>query len=152
MTTQPLNKWDERFLQLSTLVGSWSKDPSTKVGAVIARDNHIVSLGFNGFPPKIPDKEEWLNHRETKYQFVIHAEMNAIFNAQSNVKDCTLYLSPLFPCPECAKNVVASGISRVVALVDMDSKSPYLNTLEKTSLIFNTAGVEYLWVQSQSTP
>lgn len=153
--TSPITKWDERFLQLSTLVGSWSKDPSTKVGAVIAKDNRIVSLGFNGFPPKIEDKEGWLNNREIKYRYVIHAEMNAILNAPTPVNGCTLYLSPLFPCPNCAKHVVASGISRIVALIDYKSSSPFLSSLKETSLIpslketsliLSTAGVKYLWL------
>ena len=109
--------WDNRFLQMAGLVASWSKDPSTKVGAVIARpDNTIVSLGFNGFPRGVEDDPELLNDRKEKYARVIHAEMNAILNAGGNsLKDCTLYTWPLPPCSNCAAMVIQAGIRRIVA-------------------------------------
>ena len=120
------------------------------MGAVIAKNNRIISLGFNGFPPQIEDKPEWLNNREEKYRFTIHAEMNAILNAPANVEGSTLYLSPLAPCPHCAKHIVASGIVKVVAFIDTNSKSPYLNMVEESSLIFDTGGVESLWITNPS--
>ena len=103
-------KWDKRFLEIAHQVATWSKDPSTKVGAIIVGDKlQIVSQGYNGFPRNIEDKEERLNIRELKYKFTIHAEANAIYNALyngSSVQYCTLYCVSLFPCSECAKAII----------------------------------------------
>ena len=75
------NKWKKRFIQLSKEISTWSKDPSTKVGAlIISEDRNIVSTGYNGFPRGIEDTEERLNNRELKYKFILHAEMNCIMN------------------------------------------------------------------------
>ena len=77
-----LDKWDERYLSLAAEVATWSKDPSTQVGAVtVGSKKEVLSQGFNGFPRGIHDTDERYNDRETKYKFVVHAEMNAIYNA-----------------------------------------------------------------------
>lgn len=108
-------KWDLRFIELAKLVGSWSKDPSTKVGAVIVDEkNRIVSVGYNGFPQGIIDDER-LQDRETKYKVVVHGEINAILFANKSVAGCTLYTIPFEPCPRCAGLIIQSGIKRVVA-------------------------------------
>lgn len=109
-------KWDRRYLRLAK---HWaeenSKDPSTKVGAVIVnRFNRVVGLGYNGFPEGVRDTPERLNDRPTKYKFVVHAEANAILNAVADVRGCTIYIWPLFTCHECAKLIIQSGIRRVV--------------------------------------
>jgi dCMP deaminase len=97
-----INKWDTRFLDLAALVASWSKDPSTKVGAVIVRpDRTVASLGYNGFPRGVADTESRYEDRETKYQLVVHAEANAIISAGESVKGMTMY-GTLFPCCDCA--------------------------------------------------
>ena len=111
-----LSKWDERFIELARLVAAWSKDPSTKVGAVIVRpDRTIASLGFNGFARGVDDTEERLNNRELKYPLTIHAEANALMSANENLNGCTLYVTPLLPCHACAGLIIQSGISKVVA-------------------------------------
>lgn len=139
-----MNKWDKRFLELAELVSTWSKDPSTKVGAVLTRGKHVVSLGFNGFPPSIPDKEEWLNNRELKYERVVHAEMNAILNSAQPVKGCTLYLYPLFSCKECAKLIIAAGVNEVIALVDpKQSYSVIYRDTKIAETLFKQGGVSY---------
>ena len=74
-------KWDRRYLDIAKSVSQWSKDPSTKVGAVLVRDNRIVSVGYNGFPEGVDDSEERYNNRELKYDLVVHAEVNAIISA-----------------------------------------------------------------------
>ena len=107
------NDWIKRFLDLSKLVSTWSKDPSTKVGAVIIdpETKTIVSTGYNGFPRNIEDSEERLNNRELKYKFVVHAEMNAIMNALYNnrsVKNCILFVHGLPCCSDCAKAIIQS--------------------------------------------
>jgi dCMP deaminase len=108
-------KWDLRFIELAKLVGSWSKDPSTQVGAVIVDDNNrIVSVGYNGFPQGIMDNER-LQDRDTKYKIVVHGEINAILFANKSVAGCTLYTIPFEPCPRCAGLIIQSGIKRVVA-------------------------------------
>ncbi|BBB23876.1 dCMP deaminase [Isorropodon fossajaponicum endosymbiont JTNG4] len=113
-----LDKWDERYLSLAKEVSTWSKDPSTQVGAItVGRKKEVLSQGFNGFPRGIHDTDERYNHRETKYQFVVHAEMNAIYNATysgTSLDGATLYVYGLPICSECAKGIIQVGIKRVV--------------------------------------
>lgn len=114
-------KWDRRFMSLADHVAQWSKDPSTKVGACIAApDRTIVSLGYNGFPRGVRDDALRYADRATKYEFVVHAEMNALLTAPRIPPGCTLYVNPLFPCPTCAAAIVQSGIARVVTHLATD--------------------------------
>jgi dCMP deaminase len=109
------SKWDRRFLDLAAFVSSWSKDPSTQVGCVIADDNKKVrAIGYNGFPQGIADLEERLENREAKYKFTVHSEPNAIANANSSVVGCTIYTYPFSPCSECMKLIITHGIKRIV--------------------------------------
>lgn len=108
-------KWDIRFLRLAAEVSSWSKDPSTKTGAVIARpDKSIVSVGYNGFPRGVVDTSEYYENREEKYKRIIHCEINAIIQAETSVEGCILYEWPGMSCERCAVQVIQSGISTVV--------------------------------------
>lgn len=108
-------KWDLRFLDLAKFIAGWSKDPSTKVGAVIVDQfNRIVSVGYNGFPQDIIDDDR-LNDREIKYKIIVHGEINAILFANKSLAGCTLYTVPFEPCPRCASLIIQSGIKRVVA-------------------------------------
>ena len=112
-----MTKWTQRFLDLAEHIGSWSYDPRTKLGAVIADDRHrIISIGYNGFPRGVQDKPERYNDRATKHLFVAHAERNALDNSPMSVEDCTLYV-PLMPCNECAKSIIQRGIKKVVCYV-----------------------------------
>jgi len=112
--------WDLRFLELAKLVAGWSKDPSTQCGAVVTRDNRVLGMGYNGFAPRTPDRPEFLHDRAEKYPRVIHAEVNAIFDAfqkGADLRGATLYTYPpgLAPsCDRCTAHVIASGIARVV--------------------------------------
>jgi len=111
-----LNKWDERFIQIANQVATWSKDPGTKVGAVLVSDRRIIATGYNGFPQNIDDSIERYQDRETKLAYTIHAEVNAILNAAKNgspTNGSTLYVT-FPPCISCATAVVQAGISRVV--------------------------------------
>jgi len=109
------DKWDRRFLELAQHVSSWSKDPSTQVGCVIANDQKkVIAIGYNGFPKGIADTPERLNHRETKYKYVVHSEPNAFANANGPVVGCTIYTFPFAPCSECMKLIITNGIKRVV--------------------------------------
>lgn len=108
-------KWDKRFLELARNVSTWSKDPSTQVGAIIVAPNKtVVSLGYNGFPRMMPDLEDYLNNREEKYSRIIHAEVNALIQAARPLTGCTLYTYPFMPCDRCAVQMVQAGIMRIV--------------------------------------
>ena len=111
-----LKKWNMRFLEMAKMVGSWSKDPSTKVGAVIVDDNRrVVSLGYNGFPKGVADNNR-LEDRNEKYKMIVHAERNALLFATTSVHDCTIFTYPFIPCPVCAGMIIQSGIRRIVSL------------------------------------
>ena len=111
--------WDEYFMGIAVLSAMRSKDPSTQVGACIVDERkRIVSMGYNGFPEGISDDDfPWDRDKpdplDNKYMYVVHAELNAILNAKADLKGCTIYAS-LFPCNECAKAIIQSGIRRVV--------------------------------------
>ena len=110
--------WDEYFMGLAHLSAKRSKDPSTQVGAVIVNEEkRVVGVGYNGFPYGCEDDEfPWNRDGDllnTKYPYVVHAELNAILNSIQKLSGCTLYVS-LFPCNECAKAIIQSGISHIV--------------------------------------
>lgn len=111
-----MSDWDGRFLSLAAHIAEWSKDPSTKCGAVIVRhDRTIASMGYNGFPRCIKDDLDLLNNREEKYKRIIHAEVNAMLFAREIVAGYTLYTWPFLPCCRCATQIIQCGIRRVVA-------------------------------------
>lgn len=108
-------KWHRRFLELCKHISTWSKDPSTKVGAVIVDDKRrIVSVGYNGFPRGVDDSTGRYDNRELKYSMVVHGEINAILFANRSLEGCTLYTWPLSPCSTCAGMVIQSGIKKCV--------------------------------------
>jgi len=110
-----ISKWDRRFIELAEHVAQWSKDPSTKVGAVIVDGNkRIISLGFNGYPQHIPDDD--LHDRERKYAKVLHSECNAILFSQRDLSGCTIYVWPLPPCSQCMSMIIQSGMKRVATV------------------------------------
>lgn len=136
-----LSTWDKRFLLLADHVSKWSKDPSTKVGAVIVdSDKRVISMGYNGFPAKIIDSPEDYLDRDTKLKKVVHAESNAIVFSQRSLKDCTLYVYPFMPCSNCAGQVIQSGITRVVSPVNNNPK--WLESFKLTESMFEEAGVQ----------
>lgn len=121
-------KWHKHFLSIAQKCAEMSKDPSTKVGAtIVGPDLEIRTTGFNGFPRGIADTIERLNNREEKLKLVVHAEMNAIFNAVRSgicVKDCTLYLVAINnegliwggpPCTRCTVEIIQSGINKIIS-------------------------------------
>ena len=110
--------WETYFMGIAHLSALRSKDPYTQVGAVIVDQEHkVVSIGYNGFPKGCSDDEyPWENEGsslETKYVYVVHAELNAILNSPRSVKGCSIYVS-LFPCHECAKAIIQSGNQEIV--------------------------------------
>ena len=113
-----LSKWDKRFYELAKHIATWSKDPSTQVGAIIITPNkRIVATGYNGMPTNINDfkYDRWA--RPTKYMWVEHAERNAIYHAArhgTSIEGCSLYVTT-FPCADCARAIIQSGISCLIA-------------------------------------
>ena len=118
MKREDVLTWDEYFMGLAHLSAKRSKDPSTQVGAVIVSSEHrVVSIGYNGFPNGCSDDEfPWDREGDfgnTKYPYVVHAELNAILNSKHDLKGCSIYVS-LFPCTVCALAIIPCGLSRGV--------------------------------------
>jgi dCMP deaminase len=116
----PMEKWDRRFLQLAKQVSTWSKDPSTQVGAVLvdAELKQVVGMGYNGFPRGVADLDERYADREIKYPMVVHAEVNAIIQAGHKARGSMLYVYPSFMlppiCADCAGAAIQAGIVGIV--------------------------------------
>ena len=143
MKREHVLSWDEYFMGLAHLSAMRSKDPSTQVGAVIVDQEHkVVGIGYNGLPIGCSDDEfPWDREGgmlETKYAFVVHAELNAILNSTRNLHGCTLYVS-LFPCNECAKAIIQSGIREIVY---EDDKYATADNVIASKKMLNAAGVE----------
>lgn len=137
------NKWDERFMEMAKLVSTWSKDPSTKCGAVVVDNKRrIISQGFNGFPRGTSDDPNIYNNRPEKLRRVIHAEKNAILFASRCLTGCTLYVTPMPPCSQCAGMIIQSGISRVVTMEPtLRMEERWGDDIQTTETMFRQAGV-----------
>ncbi|MBU1164918.1 dCMP deaminase family protein [Patescibacteria group bacterium] len=114
--------WDECFMQIAYVISQRSKDPSTQAGAVIVDENNVVvGLGYNGFPRNCSDdKLPWTREGDflnSKYAYVVHAEENAVYNANKPTTGCKVYTS-LFPCNECAKTLIQCGINEIIFASD----------------------------------
>jgi dCMP deaminase len=136
-------KWDSFYIDLAYAMSKKSKDPSTKVGAVIVRpDQTVAAVGYNGFPRGIADTEERLNNREVKYSLIIHGEMNAILSARESLNNCTLYTVPFMPCDRCFVHVIQAGIRRVVfPKATEEQLTRWGAAFEKVRLLANEASV-----------
>jgi dCMP deaminase len=137
--------WDEYFMGIALLSAGRSKDPNTQVGACIVNEsNRIVSTGYNGFPVNCSDDEyPWERegkNLETKYPYVVHAEMNAILNTRNENLDNTRIYVTLFPCNECAKAIIQSGIKEVIYY---QNKYDGSDSVEAAKKMFTSAGVKY---------
>lgn len=142
-----LPKWDKRFIELAEHIAQWSKDPSTKVGAVVVRpDNTIVSTGYNGFARSIEDSNMRLEDRLLKYPFTVHAEMNAMLSTNESLKGCTIYVYPLTPCPVCMGAIVQKGISRVVCKY-VGNRIAYDGNYEITKQMIAEAGIKFTLIE-----
>ena len=146
MKRQDYISWDEYFMGIAMLAARRSKDPNTQVGAcIVSQDNIIISTGYNGMPKGCSDDEfPWErkgeNEAMTKYPYVVHAELNAILNANGRDLHGSRIFVALFPCNECAKAIIQSGIKEVVYLSDKYSDT-MLNLVSKRML--DAAGVKY---------
>lgn len=137
--------WEQYFMGLALLSAERSKDPSTQVGAcIVNKDNKIVSVGYNGAPTGYDDDKDMNWERDgdflnTKYAYVCHSELNAILNSNTDVRNCKLYVT-LFPCNECAKVIIQSGIKEIVYLSDKYDGTEGNIAAKK---MFDACGVSY---------
>ena len=144
MKRQDYISWDEYFMGVAMLAALRSKDPSTQVGAcIVSPDNIIISTGYNGMPKGCNDDEfPWdRTGEDTKYPYVVHAELNAILNANGrDLRGSRIYVA-LFPCNECAKAIIQSGIREIYYLSDKYADTP---TTKASKRMLDAAGVRYV--------
>lgn len=139
-----VSKWTIRFFQMAQLVSSWSKDPSTQVGAVITEKNRIVSLGFNGYPHGISDSAA-TDDREMKLLKTLHAEENALLFAKRDLTNCEIWVTH-FPCPNCAAKIIQTGIAIVhCPEQNADYLSRWGDKIKISEDMFRQAGVKVHW-------
>ena len=140
------DKWQRRFLNLAGVVSSWSRDPSTKCGAVIVRpDKTICSVGFNGFPRGVPDDEKMLDNREERLYRTIHAEANAIISAKdTSLAGYGIFIYPMMPCANCSALIIQSGITYVVYQENNDPRmrERWEDSHDRSKRMFKDSGVE----------
>jgi dCMP deaminase len=141
-----INKWYKRYLRLAAEVATWSKDPNTQVGAVVVGSKgQILSQGYNGFPRGISDSNKRLNDRDIKLSLIVHAEMNAIFNASYSgvsLDGSTIFIHGLPACSECAKGIIQVGIKRVIVSKQCIENKPHWNdSWNKSKAMFAEAGI-----------
>lgn len=138
-----MSKFDDRLIGLADYISQWSKDPSSKVGAVIADDRGVVrGLGYNGLPRGIDDDPALLTDRDRKLAITVHAEVNAILNAATTVYGCTAYATHQ-PCGQCAAKLINAGVARVVYRANPDFDQRWGHT---GANLLRAAGVEVVAV------
>ena len=143
-----MNKYDTRYLELAKHIAGWSKDPSTGVGAVAIGDKgQVLAQGYNGFPRGVLDSKERYDNKNIKYRYVVHAEMNCIYNAGYNgasLDGSTLFVYGLPVCNDCAKGIIQVGIERVVGPKNgMDVPEKWKVSVLDTQRMFNEVGIKY---------
>lgn len=145
-------KWDIRYLNLARQIAKWSKDPSRQIGAVaVGSKGQVLAQGFNGFPRGIADSPERYENRAIKYKYVVHAEMNCIYNATYNgvsLDGSDMYVWGLPMCSDCAKGVIQVGVKRVLWGTDKVIPDTWLDSLDTTINMMNEAGVKLICLQS----
>lgn len=146
------NKWDKRYLALAKEIAGWSKDPSSKIGAVaIGNKGQVLTQGFNGFARGVDETDLLRWERPVKYTYIVHAEMNAIYNASYNgvsLDGSTLYVWGLPTCSECAKGVIQVGINRVV-MPNHKYPDHWVESFKLSSSMFDEAGVKYEFIDME---
>lgn len=143
--------WDVWFMKQAYLVAEKSKDPSTKIGTVIVKDNHIISSGFNGFPIGVKDLPERYSNRELKYKFVVHSEANAVLSAARfgiSTSGTTIYTQAI-PCHDCSKSLIQGGIRKIVVHSGWPnmSHSKWKESMEISGIMLTESGVEIRYLE-----
>lgn len=141
-------KWDIRFLDIARLISTWSKDPSTQVGAVAVNfQRRILAQGYNGFPSGAKDDSMLYEDRLTKYSRIVHAESNIIYNAcnfRVGLQNSTIFVFGMYPCPECIKALVQVGMSRVVFQVGCsENREKWKDDFEVSKRILHELRIGY---------
>jgi dCMP deaminase len=140
------NKWNKRYLALAEQISTWSKDPSRQIGCVAVGDKgQVLAQGYNGFPRGIEDSPEIYNNRELKYKYIVHAEMNTIFNASYNgvsLDGATLYVHGLPCCSDCAKGIVQVGIKQIF-MNKQDVPDTWQTSWDLSQSMFDAAGIKW---------
>lgn len=145
------NKWDKRYLALAEQISKWSKDPSRQIGAVaVGSKGQVLAQGYNGFPRGVDDSLTSYYDRDKKYQRVVHAEMNVIYNATYNgvsLDGATLYVHGLPVCSECAKGIIQVGIKKVI-MPKQNIPDHWKSSWELTRSFFDQAKVEWEFIDA----
>jgi len=138
--------WDSRWLSVARLIATWSKDPSTRVGAVCVAENRLIVQGWNGFPRGFDDDPAHYDDRDVKYSYVVHAEKNCIYNACREgicLKGATIYVEGMMVCSQCALGIAQAGIARVVMAAPTAArfKEKWVHEFRLACEIFKKTGV-----------
>lgn len=139
--------WKLRFIKLAEFISTFSKDPSSKIGAVIVdKNNRIISTGYNGLACGVNDTKKRYNDRSLKYAMILHAEENAILFAKQDLSGCSLFVSGLPPCSHCAALIIQSGIKKVY-VKDCTIPDRWLDNIKLSYQQFIEAGVEIEFIK-----
>jgi len=153
MLNTGLTEWGNRYLSLAKEISTWSKDPSRKIGAVaVGEKGQILAQGYNGFPRGILDSADRYNDRSVKYKYVVHAEMNVIYNATFNgvsLNGARLFVYGLPVCSECAKGIIQVGITSVTIFSEEVVPDIWNDSWTTTQSMFNEANVSSLWIKKE---
>ena len=151
------DKWDQFFLGLAEYYASASKDPSTKVGAVLVEPSTktVVGVGYNGFARGVLDSDERLNNRDLKYKLVVHAEVNAILSARHRARGTKLYVWPSFSipciCHDCCKTAIQAGVTEVIGREPSpeyaERAKRWQESIALSKMMLDEAGVAYRGVK-----
>ena len=143
-------KWHDRYLELAQQIASWSKDPSSKIGAIaVGSKGQVLAQGYNGFPRGIEDSEIRFENKELKYKYVVHAEMNLIYNASYNgvsLDGSTVYVTGLPVCSECAKGLIQVGVREVIMPIQEDTPDKWVQSFKLSKELFEEAGVHWQFI------
>jgi dCMP deaminase len=148
------DKWNQRYINLAKEVATWSKDPSRKIGAVaVSAKGQVLATGYNGFPRGMLDTADRYADRPTKYKYIVHAEMNCIYNATYNgvsLDGATMYVWGLPVCSECAKGIIQVGITKVYWATNEEIPPKWLESLTLTCEMFREAKIGFNCLQVNS--
>lgn len=146
--------WDQRFLDLAQQISSWSKDPSTKVGAVAVRDRRILATGYNGFPRGVADLPGRLLDRKEKLLRTVHAEANIVSQCAKygvSLQGATIYIWPFLPCASCCTLLIQTGIKRIVT-PDTPIPDRWFDSFTASVEMLKEAGVDLVLMATEGNP
>jgi dCMP deaminase len=145
------HKWDLRYLQLAKTIASWSKDPSSQIGAIaVGAKGQVLAQGYNGFPRGMVDSPQHYKNKTVKYARIVHAEMNMIFNASFNggcLNGSSVYVSGLPTCSDCAKGLIQVGVKELI-MPQQKIEDRWYDSWQRSKEYYKEAGLKYRWVKS----